>query len=324
MILILSSGDTAHAAPAAASQVGSGDQQSRDEAWWTGPLLAASASTLPQGHFLVEPYLFDAIANGRLNQNGSRTASPHSQTLGSLTYLIYGLTDEVSVGIIPRFSFTEAAGASRSSGIGLGDLSIQAQYRLTQLSEESRIPTISAVVMETLPTGKYDRLHGREGDGAGLGAYTTTLALYSQDYFWMPNGRILRARLDFSYALPDRANVNGESVYGTPSGFHGHAQPGASFVVDAAAEYSVTQNWALSMDVYYEGDGRTVLTGGLTQPQPASYRNELPTSDYVALAPAIEFNWSPRFGIIVGARIVGIGRNTSASVTPVAAINMVF
>ena len=28
-------------------------RQSRDDAWWTGPLLAASAATLPQGHFLV-------------------------------------------------------------------------------------------------------------------------------------------------------------------------------------------------------------------------------------------------------------------------------
>ncbi|MBV8805065.1 MAG: hypothetical protein JO042_08460, partial [Sinobacteraceae bacterium] len=34
-------------------------RQSRDDAWWTGPLLAASPVTLPQGHFLIEPYVFD-------------------------------------------------------------------------------------------------------------------------------------------------------------------------------------------------------------------------------------------------------------------------
>ena len=32
-------------------------RQSRDDAWWTGPMLANSAETLPKGHFLVESYL---------------------------------------------------------------------------------------------------------------------------------------------------------------------------------------------------------------------------------------------------------------------------
>ena len=31
------------------------DRQSLDDAWWTGPMLAPSAATLPQGHFLIEP-----------------------------------------------------------------------------------------------------------------------------------------------------------------------------------------------------------------------------------------------------------------------------
>ena len=35
--------------------------QSLDDAWWTGPMLAPSAATLPRGHFLIEPYLFDVI-----------------------------------------------------------------------------------------------------------------------------------------------------------------------------------------------------------------------------------------------------------------------
>ncbi len=30
-------------------------RQSRDDAWWTGPMLAPSAATLPRGHFLIEP-----------------------------------------------------------------------------------------------------------------------------------------------------------------------------------------------------------------------------------------------------------------------------
>jgi hypothetical protein len=39
------------AAPAAADV----PRQALDDAWWTGPLLAAGANTLPKGHVLIEP-----------------------------------------------------------------------------------------------------------------------------------------------------------------------------------------------------------------------------------------------------------------------------
>jgi hypothetical protein len=71
------------------------------------------------------------------------------------------------------------------------------------------------VVQQTLPTGKYDRLGEDLNDGLGAGAYTTTLALFSQYYFWMPNGRILRSRLNVSYAFSDESDVEDVSVYGT-------------------------------------------------------------------------------------------------------------
>jgi hypothetical protein len=31
-------------------------RQPLDDAWWTGPILAASGATLPRGHYLIEPY----------------------------------------------------------------------------------------------------------------------------------------------------------------------------------------------------------------------------------------------------------------------------
>ena len=35
------------------------ERQSLSDAWWTGPLVANSAGALPQGHVLIEPYLYD-------------------------------------------------------------------------------------------------------------------------------------------------------------------------------------------------------------------------------------------------------------------------
>jgi len=46
-------------------------------------------------------------------------------------------------------------------------------------------------------------------------------------------------------------------------------------------------------------------------------------SDSFGYAPAVEYNWSPNAGVLVGARIVAAGYHTSASFTPAVAINLV-
>jgi hypothetical protein len=45
----------------------------------------------------------------------------------------------------------------------------------------------------------------------------------------MPNGRILRTRLNIAYAMSDSVEIKDTSVYGTSQGFRGHADPGDTF-----------------------------------------------------------------------------------------------
>jgi hypothetical protein len=79
-------GQTA-ANPAALSeaQPSSPARQSLYDAWWTGPMLANSAATLPRGHYLIEPYVYDV-------------SSPHSDGFGSLTYMLYGCSMDSPIG----------------------------------------------------------------------------------------------------------------------------------------------------------------------------------------------------------------------------------
>jgi hypothetical protein len=315
-------------AVAAVAQESSTDapRQAMSDAWWTGPLLAASASTLPKGHVLIEPYLFDISARGHFDDDGNRHATTHEHTVGSLTYMLYGVTDRITVGMIPQFAFRHGTGAS-SAGIGVGDLQLQAQYRFTLFQEGHRVPTISFVVGETLPTGKYDRLGDRPNDGVGGGAHTTTLSLYSQYYFWMPNGRILRTRLDLSRAFSDSAELEDVSVYGTEQGFRGRAEPGNSFVADLAFEYSMTRNWVLALDAVYSRSASTRVLGSYpaSGSTPAiSTDAESGSSRTVYVAPAVEYNLTANVGVIVGARLAPWGRNSTSSFTPVAAINLVY
>ena len=296
-------------------------QQSREDAWWTGPMLAPNAATLPRGYSLIEPYLFDIITSGHFDENGNKHAGPLEHDLGSLTYMLYGVTNNITAGLIPRFLFEEPAGAANSSGIRFGDLTLQLGYGLAHYHEGAHTPDISLVLQETLPTGRYDRLT-RASDGVGAGAYTTSVNLYLQDYFWMPNGRILRGRLDLTYGVSSSVSVEDMSVYGTANGFSGRAHPGDSFTVDAAAEYSATRNWVLAFDVVYQHNESTRVTGtvsagGMPLEQASG------SSCSIGFAPAIEYNLSSAVGVLFGVRIIEIGRNTDATITPAIAVNMV-
>ena len=297
------------------SSTGLATRQSPDDAWWTGPMLANSAATLPRGHILIEPYLYDV-------------RSAHSNSYGTRSYLLYGLADRLTVGFIPIAGFNTVRDASSSSRVGLGDPIVLGQYRLTQFHDGSWIPTTAIMVQEALPTGKYDRLGDRPSDGFGSGAHTTTLGLNSQRSFWLPNGRILRMRFDVSQAFSSTVNVEGVSVYGTGQGFRGRANPGSSFFADAAWEYSLTRRWVLALDVTYGQDGNTRVTGYDTLDpnsvqNPPSIQLNSGSSAAFGFAPAVEYSWTANLGVLLGARVIAAGPNTSATITPAVAINFV-
>ena len=315
------------APPTAQDRPGDSPREALADAWWTGPLLAPNASAFPRGHMLIEPYVYDEITTGRYDNSGNHRPAPNEHDLGSLTYIIYALTDRLSVGLLPRFGYNEPAGAPGNSSPNVGDFGAQLQYSLTSFHEGSPLPATAVLVGETFPTGRYDHLQ-RASDGFGAGAYTTSLAWYSQDFLWMPNGRILRVRLDLTYTISSSVGVEDASVYGTTAGFRGHAYPGDGASADAAAEYSLTRNWVLATDLIWSHNASTRITGsgdpGTIGANAGFVNLQSGSSEYLAIAPAVEFNWSARMGVIVGARIFIAGRNTTASITPVTAINMVF
>ncbi|MET0275008.1 MAG: hypothetical protein ABW360_18630, partial [Phenylobacterium sp.] len=91
------------AGPSAAADEGP-VPQALDDAWWTGPLITPGAGTLPKGRLLIETYLLDARPYGRIDAEGRYSdVAGGEHNLGSLTYLLYGLSDRVTVGAVPYF-----------------------------------------------------------------------------------------------------------------------------------------------------------------------------------------------------------------------------
>ena len=268
---------------------------------------------MPAGHVLVEPYVYDVMQYGAYDVNGHVIAVPHQNGFGNLTYIIYGLVNRFSVGLIPTFGYTNVSSGPSSSNIGMGDLGVTAQYRLTP---DAWLAKASLAIQETFPTGAYENLGSNPNNGFGSGVYNTKVSLYSQTLAWMPNGRILRLRLNLSQSFSTSASVYGVSVYGTGASFAGDVFPGATSTIDVAGEYSITSNWVLATDLVYGYSANTRLTSG-------SAITNLGTSESYAFAPAVEYNWSANVGLIAGVRVFPAGRNTSASVTPVFAVNYV-
>ena len=303
--------------------------QAQDEAWWTGPLLAPNSAALPEGKFLVESYAYDSTVTTRYDASGFRMRVPTSEYLGSLTEIFYGLTDKLTIGLFGRFAYQRLTPGPHNSTLAAGDCSLQAQYQLHEWSQGGTIPTISLVLAETLPTARYDQLGVRSSDGIGTGAHVTSVAIYSQRVFRMPSNRLLRARLNVSYSFSDMVPTRGVSVYGTGEGFRGQVRPGASQEIDGAAEYSVSRHWVVAVDVDYVRSSGTLIRGSYSRDStnnniPASIETRLAANRLLSIAPAVEYNFTSDLGIIVGAVLPLSGRNTSASIIPMVAINMFF
>ena len=288
----------------------------QDDAWWTGPMLANSAETLPQGHVLIEPYLYNIMAE-------------HSNSYGSRTYMNYGLVDRLTVGIIPIFGYNQVDHGLNSAGVLVGDFTVQAQYRLTKFHEGSWMPTIAIQLQQSFPTGKYDQLGNRPSNGIGSGAYATDLGINAQTYFRLPNRRLLRLRLNVSETFSSHVDVNGVSVYGTGQDFRGTVKPGNATFVDTSVEYSLTQRWVLALDAIYSRSRNTSMSGmdylstpsGL--PVPSRVHANGGASEAFGYAPAVEYSWTANLGVLLGVRVIAGGHNTERTVTPAIAINYV-
>lgn len=299
-----------------------------NDAWFTGPMLANTAATAPRGHVLVEPYVYDVTTQGVYGPGGTRHSAPHANSYGSLTYIIYALTSTTAVGLEPTFGYNAVADAPSSTAPGMGDLTVLAQHRLAQFQPCRRMPAVSFAVQETLPTGRYDRLGDRTAAALGAGAFTVSPSLYSQMYFWMPNRRILRMRFNVSEAFSHAVAVHDASVYGTRDGFRGTAAPGSSLSIDNSWEYSVTRRWVLALDATYRSTGNTRVRGSYPQSaigisSASGLVSNTGWSDAWGLAPAVEYSWKPWIGVLLGTRLIPAGHNTSDTVTPAIAVNIV-
>lgn len=292
--------------------------------WMTGPLLAPGGTTIPKGHLNIEPYLFITDDNGIYNNRSKVVSAPAATNISPTMIISYGLTNWMDIAASLPYNFKEKEGQSSS---GLGDSNVTLGFQVLRSQPHSWVPDLRLTVEELFPDGRYENLNPDKlgVDAIGAGSYQTSLGANFQKLHQFDNGKYLSTRLTFSYTIPDRAHVRGFNSYGGGIGTDGTVNPGNVFTTDLGLEYTLTQHWVPAMDIVFTTSQKSTFSGkpGTTANGLPSVNN-VPSGDEVSLAPAIEYNFSPNFGIIGGTWFSVYGRNSERFTSGVVAVNLFF
>lgn len=277
--------------------------------WYTGPLLAPSSSILPPGTSNVQPYLFVTDNYAKFDQHAHSHNIPDLISLKGTVVWQYGFAKRVQASFAPQLIRNSQSG---HCSVSFGDTPVGIQFGL--FTETTYYPGLVFSVVETFPSGVYERLNPKKGgvDATGAGAYSTTLSLNVGKvvWWWFPK-HPMRFRLSLGYQLNSDVEVDDFNAYGGGFGTDGRVSPGNTFSADFGYEFSFTQKWVFALDVVYVYSSKTTFSGNPGVDftgAPASVGG--PFSDQLSLAPALEYNVSENFGYIAGVWFSPWGRNS--------------
>lgn len=289
--------------------------------WFTGSLEASSPALSTAGTLAIEPYLIYKIDTGRYDDHGHRHAGGDGvHQMQSVTVVKYALTDRVSFQALP--TAVRVTDGHDRRGLGIADLPVELEYRLKDEDGRTGSPSITASAGMVLPIGRYDHLTSLL-DGLGTGALLAKQGIVVESLFDTMGGHPVRIRLFAAITETlASAGVRDLSVYGTADGFVGQATPGVSAQVGVAAGYALDQRWVIALDLVRSDAGRSRLTG--VDASGTALRTAGLRATRTILAPALEYNWSARAGLIAGVELSVAGRNTPAYVAPQIAVALAF
>ncbi|APG05751.1 hypothetical protein BJI69_18825 [Luteibacter rhizovicinus DSM 16549] len=311
----------AAAVPASVVAAPAGAAPSDGDANFTGPLVTPAVNTLSAGMLNVEPYLIHTNARGWFDSDGDRHAQkPTLRQWQVALPMTYGLTDNISVQLTLNAARTSVDGR-HSDGMRMGDSTLRVQSRLTAPKADGTGLVLAVAAAQRLATGEYHHLDNNPLNGMGTGAMRTTFAFGAQQLHWLDNGHALRWRGQLAWSpSPGRVRLRGANVYGTPDHFRGYAAPGQAWNASFAAEYVLDRRWVLVGEAIWNRESGTRLKGAAD----GHWAHTSPSNHALSLAPALEYHFNPKVGLIAGVQFTVGGRNATDYVAPQVALNMVF
>lgn len=291
--------------------------------YYTGPLITGSADNAPPGVFNVQGYLYFNTQYGTFNENWSVMGMDNIYTLQPLLLFQTGITHWLDISV--AFQGFQRWQKSKDAG-RIGDTTIGFGFQIYK--ETPWIPSIRATITEVFPSGRFENLNPVKGgiDATGGGAYQTAFGLNVSKAFWHNLLHPSRARMSFSYTLPNhKVDVENFNAYGGGFGTNGEVNVGDTIALDFGYEISLTQKWVFACDFVYAHGFETTFSGnpGISlMGGPATVGG--PSNDQISLAPAIEYNTGPQGGFIGGVWFSLAGRNSSSFVALVLSYTQAF
>lgn len=277
--------------------------------WTTGTLLAPFAYVIPPDYINVEPFLFVTQTYGSYDQNWHARTAPKFLAVNPILFLQIGLVDRIDFQISPQIFYNRQQGASSTN---VGDLPLGFDFQLLSEKKGDWWPAIKLSLVEIFPTGKYQNLNPQKNgtDSTGIGAYTTVATLVFSKLFHFKKPHFLNTYLTFEYFIPSHVHVKGFNTYGGGFGTRGTVRPGTVFITILSGELTLTKNWVLALDIQNIYGNKTSFSGRRgTNADGSLAKVGGPSFNEISLAPAIEYNWSEKFGMIAGAWFTVAGRN---------------
>ncbi len=277
--------------------------------WFTGPLIAPTGIVIPIGNYLIEPLLTLGAITGTYNSHWKPVSKPNLFNTILQIETTIGLTQFMDIEIIPEILYNSSRGQSTTL---FGDLPLTLDFQLVGYDKSKWFPAIKLAITETFPTGKYQKLnaHKNNTDSSGLGSFSTAPSIVFYKIYQVAKEHFLSVTASFQYTYYAPVHVKGLSVYNGNNQTRGKIYPGNLSTAIVSFEYSLTQNWVLSLDNVYNHENKDRFKGNRGNEKKHKFRNVgRPSSEQLSFAPAIEYNFNDHLGLIAGVWFTAVGRN---------------
>ena len=290
--------------------------------WFTGPLLAPSGHTIPNGHTNFEMYGLDVNTNGSYNNTGQIIHRPEFKSIVANPVLSHGFTDWLDVQLTLPYVFNATRGVKYNR---IGDTAISLGFQLWEQKKSPKSIDVRILLQEIFPTGRYEQLNPTllGTDATGLGSYQTQVGLNLQYLLVLPREHYLRTRFIVAHLYASSVEVQGLNSYGGTESTFGRIRPGSEDSLDLAFEYTLTQHWVAVLEGTYAKGQATRFNGILTIQEIGGPDASIGSDQYhqTSLAPALEYNFTGNLGLIGGVWFPVSGKNTSHFMTYMLALN---
>jgi hypothetical protein len=285
----------------------SNDSKPKEEAftpWFTGPIIAPIGVVVPLGDVEFDNYLFFQIYTGAYNSNWEQVAADNFYVLSPQLLYYFGLTPWMDIEINPSFSYSFTQGRQ---SVQFGDFTAALDFQLYK-DDDFWFPGIKLTIGEVFPTGKYQNLNPDKlgTDQGGNGTFGTNLSLVLYKIYHLWDLYSMSVTFSNAYTFNTSVRVKGFNAYGGGIGTKGTVDVGNGFQSILSFEFSLNQNWNLSLDSIWTHIDGSRFTGQLGE----DALMENPSEESLSFCPAIEYGFSENLGITAGCWFSALGRNT--------------